>query len=48
MSEKKRNIIAFSVIAMGILFVVYGIYRGEIDVVLRKAVNICLECIGIG
>lgn len=48
MSEKKRNIIAFSVIAMGILFMVYGIYRGEIDVVLRKAVNICLECIGIG
>ncbi|MBE6756842.1 MAG: thioredoxin [Ruminococcaceae bacterium] len=48
MSEKKRNIIAFSIIVMGILFVVYGIYRGEIDVVLRKAVNICLECIGIG
>lgn len=48
MSEKKRNVIAFSIIAIGILFVVYGIYRGEIDVVLRKAVNICLECIGIG
>ncbi len=48
MSEKKKNIIAVSVIAAGIAFLIFGIYRGEIDVVLRKAVNICLECIGIG
>lgn len=48
MSEKKKNIIAVSVIVLGIAFVILGIYRGEIDVVLRKAVNICLECIGIG
>ncbi len=48
MSDKKRNIIAFSVIAVGIAFVLLGIYRGEVDAVLRKAVNICLECIGIG
>lgn len=48
MSDKKKNIIAFSIAAVGILFVIFGIYRGEIDVVLRKAVNVCLECIGIG
>ncbi len=48
MSEKKRNIIAVSVIAVGIVFIIFGIYRGEVDTVLRKAVNICLECIGIG
>ncbi len=48
MSEKKRNIIAVSVIVLGIGFLIFGIYRGELDVVLRKAVNICLECIGIG
>lgn len=48
MSEKKKNIIAFSVIILGIAFVILGVYRGEVETVLRKAVNICLECIGIG
>ncbi|QOX62945.1 thioredoxin [Anoxybacterium hadale] len=34
--------------AAGAVFMITGIYRGEIAVVLRKAINICLECIGIG
>ncbi|MBQ2991815.1 MAG: hypothetical protein IJD60_11120 [Clostridia bacterium] len=29
-------------------FIAYGVYRGEVSVVLKKAVNICLECIGLG
>ena len=33
---------------IGILFMLYGIYRGEMAVVLTKAVRICMECIGIG
>lgn len=32
----------------GLVLMVFGIYRGEMAVVLKKAVNICLECIGIG
>lgn len=29
-------------------FIVYGTFRGEMEIVLNKAVNICLECIGLG
>lgn len=32
----------------GLLMMAAGIYRGEMTVVFKKAVNICLECIGIG
>lgn len=34
--------------AAGILMMGYGIFRGEMAVVFTKAVNICMECIGIG
>ncbi len=34
--------------ALGIGLMVFGVIRGERDVVLQKAINICLECIGIG
>lgn len=33
---------------VSILFMGTGIYRGEVQKVLIKAINICLECIGIG
>lgn len=26
----------------------WGVYRGEMTVMLGKAVNVCLECIGLG
>ncbi|MCI8582473.1 MAG: thioredoxin [Dorea sp.] len=32
----------------GLILMGFGIYRGEMSVVLEKAVNICMECIGIG
>ena len=27
---------------------VFGVVRGEMSIVSRKAVNICMECIGLG
>ncbi|UHR02636.1 thioredoxin [Peptoniphilus sp. GNH] len=33
---------------LGIAMVVFGLYRGEGDTVLQKAIKLCLECVGIG
>lgn len=38
--------VVFAVVGIGMMAV--GIERGEMAVVLTKAVNICLECVGIG
>lgn len=45
---KSRNIISYMLIALGVVMITIGIYRGEPYEVLTKAVRICLECIGIG
>ncbi|MBQ9992783.1 MAG: thioredoxin [Firmicutes bacterium] len=36
------------ILLLAVAFVAFGIYRGEMAVVVQKAINICLECIGIG
>lgn len=32
----------------GVASVCFGAFRGEVETVLSKAINVCLECIGIG
>lgn len=34
--------------AAGLALMAFGVWRGEMSVVLGKAINICMECIGIG
>ncbi|MDD2972007.1 MAG: CD1871A family CXXC motif-containing protein [Lachnospiraceae bacterium] len=36
------------VLALGIGLMIMGIRNGEVQVVLEKAIKICMECIGIG
>ena len=40
--------IGILLVATGLILMGFGIYRGEMAVVFEKAVNICMECIGIG
>lgn len=48
MSDRKRRTLQILLFAAAAAFVCIGVLRGEADTVLTKAVNICLECIGIG
>lgn len=45
---KKESFIRYSILIISILLISTGVYRGEVSTVLKKAINICLECIGIG
>jgi hypothetical protein len=47
-SIHKNGIVRIGVFITGILFIFAGILRNEVGIVLKKAVSICLECIGIG
>lgn len=48
MDKNKMQIIQFIILTISIWLIMYGIYRGEVSIVLNKAINICLECIGLG
>lgn len=43
-----RNVLRVVLILFFVACIIVGIFNHEVKVVLTKAVNICLECIGIG
>ena len=48
MSFLKQNKAALHLLLVGAACVAIGVWRGEAETVFRKAVNICMECIGLG
>lgn len=44
----RLNYLRFLLIVLGIFFIGIGIHTKEVFEVLTKAINICLECIGVG
>lgn len=48
MNTSKRKWIRAALFGLAFLFITLGTIRGENNTVLKKAVNICMECIGIG
>lgn len=45
---QKKWLAQSAVLIVGVLILCFGIWRGEADTVLSKAVRLCMECVGIG
>ena len=48
LSSKKQRLLRWSVLLAALLLIGIGILQKEPLMVFNKAINICLECIGIG
>jgi len=48
MSHGKKAVVQAALLLLGVAMLCYGVWRGEADTVLNKAIRLCLECVGIG
>lgn len=48
MKKKMVTITKYVILALAVFSIAVGVIRKEPRVVMKKATNICLECIGIG
>lgn len=46
--ETGMTLLRVGLLCIAALFIVLGLSRGEAAIVLKKAVKLCLECIGLG
>lgn len=44
----KKRFAQLALLLLAGLSIAFGAYRGEVETVLHKAINICMECIGLG
>jgi len=44
----KSRLSSLLLLGMGIVMMYFGYQRGEAQVVMNKAIRVCMECIGIG
>ena len=43
-----RRYFQLGAILISIAFIFFGVERGEVEIILKKAIHICLECVGLG
>ena len=48
MTFLRQNRLALAILVLGAVLTAVGVWRGEAETVFRKAVNICMECLGLG
>ena len=48
MSKRVAVALRTVTIALGVALIALGVSRGELTQIMRKAIVVCLECIGIG
>lgn len=46
--NKTRLLLGSAALVTGLGFLAYGLLRGEARIVLDKAINVCMQCIGLG
>lgn len=44
----RSRALSVTLLTVGIAMLFYGLHTGEAEIVLAKAIRICMECIGIG
>ena len=44
----RKSAVQITLLLCGIVMLCFGAWRGEAEIVLGKAIRLCLECVGIG
>ena len=44
----KNKVLLFGALALSLLLIAIGLLDGQAELVLAKAIRICMECVGIG